>query len=1185
MEQNRNRIAPEASTDERASSLNPKPDFASDDPADWPEFPTRAEAVAYWEGVRRGLREAQPDGPHPHMPRSFSLDLARDGAAPCLTSDKLRDSRPHIAGVEESPDRIAPSPAAAGARADRHDGFTVAAEQHFLRALAAGGVVADACRAIGISRQAAYRRRQSASGRAFAVAWEAALLIARGPIADDALARARHGVIDRVYRNGELVAERHRFDNRLTMAVLTRLDRLAEGQGPNAPVVRAVAEEFDQFLDLLPQGLGAAQAFFAARFPSPDRAGRPRPVEEPYGVGGAQPASGSEEALLARLGNYEALGVGMPAEISTADLDPRAMEGWSAEQCARAEASGIASGLDEDDWPPAARDPSADATDGMCHVRQLYRRSHPLQSPEEDGDDFAGCSVWEDEDFGWLTDFPPPEGFDGYEEGEPGTDYYRRELAPEELAAIPEEDALDGEDGDGLLADQEAARRRFFGLGEPPVEAAAPGGEPAAAIDVRVSPSLSGVEPPPETKMSPISTKRHGDVLIVTSNNPPVNALGHAVREGLVRAIEEADGDEAVKAVVIVCQGQTFFAGADITEFGKPMQMPMLPHVVDRIEACTKPVVAAIHGTALGGGLEVALACHYRVAVATATLGVPEVKLGLLPGAGGTQLLPRIVGVAKALEMTTSGNPVRATEAAALGLVDRIIEGDLEQHAVAFAEEVRAIRPLPRSSERDDKLAEARSDPSVFAEFRKANARKFRGFEAPEANIRAVEAAVAKPYAEGVQDERRLFMELMSGTQARAQQYFFFAERKAWKIEGLPEDTRPREIGKVGVIGAGTMGGGISMNFLSAGIPVTIVEMAQEALDRGTGVMRSNYEASAAKGRMTSDQVEQAMAALTPTLSLDDLADCDLIIEAVFENMDVKKEIFGKLDRIAKPGAILASNTSYLDIDEIAASTSRPGDVLGLHFFSPANVMRLLEVVRGARTAPDVLVTAMQVARRIKKVAVVAGVCHGFIGNRMLMPRQIEANRLLLEGATPEQIDRVHVEFGMPMGPFQMADLAGVDIGWHRDPARVENIRDALCAIDRWGQKKGAGFYDYDDRRRPSPSAKVQEIIERFREREGVTAREISDQEIVERTLYTMVNEGAKILEEGMAQRASDIDVVWVYGYGWPVYRGGPMFWADTEGLAKIVDGLRRQQERLGSDFALSELLVGKAEAGEKLTR
>jgi 3-hydroxyacyl-CoA dehydrogenase len=535
--------------------------------------------------------------------------------------------------------------------------------------------------------------------------------------------------------------------------------------------------------------------------------------------------------------------------------------------------------------------------------------------------------------------------------------------------------------------------------------------------------------------------------------------------------------------------------------------------------------------------------------------------------------------------MCATGTPISAKEAFDSGLVDRLIEGELVPHAVAYAEEVRHIRPLRKSSERDERLAEARDNPGLFDEFRKANGKKLRGFEAPEANIRAVQVALDKPYSEGVIEERKLFMELMSGVQARAQQYFFFAERKASKIEGLPEGTQPRTVKRVGVIGAGTMGGGISMNFLSAGIPVTIVEMSQEALDRGTGVMRKNYEATAAKGKLTADQVASAIALLQPTLDFEALAECDLIIEAVYEDMAVKKEIFGRLDKIAKPGAILASNTSYLNVDEIAASTSRPQDVLGMHFFSPANIMKLLEVVRGAKTAPDAVMTAMAIAKRIRKVAVVAGVCHGFIGNRMLMPRQVEATKLLLEGASPEQIDRVHVEFGMPMGPFQMADLAGVDIGWHRDPNRIENVRDALCAIDRWGQKKRAGFYDYDDKRRPSPSPVVQQIIEDFAAKQGVQRREISDQEIVERTLYTMVNEGAKILEEGMAQRASDIDVVWVYGYGWPVYRGGPMFWADSEGLPKILEGLRRQQERLGGDFSLSPLLVQKAEAGEKISR
>jgi 3-hydroxyacyl-CoA dehydrogenase len=682
---------------------------------------------------------------------------------------------------------------------------------------------------------------------------------------------------------------------------------------------------------------------------------------------------------------------------------------------------------------------------------------------------------------------------------------------------------------------------------------------------------------------SPISTRKHGDVLIVLSNNPPVNALSTPVRQGLVDAIAEADADESVKAVVIACEGQTFFAGADITEFGKPPVMPWLPVVVDTIEACSKPVVAAIHGTALGGGLEVALACHYRVAVPSAKLGTPEVKLGLLPGAGGTQRLPRVAGVKKALEMCATGNPISAKDAFACGLVDRLVEGELIPHAVGYAEEVREVRPLQKSSERQDKLNEC--DPSVFDEFRAANAKKFRGFEAPLKNIEAVKVACEKPYSEGVIEERKLFMELMSGTQAKAQQYFFFAERKAAKIEGLPENTAPRDIRKVGVIGAGTMGGGISMNFLSAGIPVTIVEMSQDALDRGTGVMLRNYEASAAKGKQTAEQVGKAMGLLEPTLDFNALADCDLIIEAVYENMDVKKEVFGRLDKIAKPGAILASNTSYLNINEIAASISRPGDVVGTHFFSPANVMKLLEVVRGDKTAPDVLLTVMGLGKKIRKVPVVAGVCHGFIGNRMLMPRQVEATKLLLEGATPEQVDKVHVEFGMPMGPFQMADLAGVDIGWHRDPNRIENIRDALCAIDRWGQKRGAGFYDYDEKRRPSPSPVVQEIIEDFAKKQGGERREISDQEIVERTLYTMVNEGAKILEEGIAQRASDVDVVWVYGYGWPVYRGGPMFWADTEGLDRIVEGLKRQEERMKPEFSFSQLLLEKAERGEKFTR
>lgn len=675
-----------------------------------------------------------------------------------------------------------------------------------------------------------------------------------------------------------------------------------------------------------------------------------------------------------------------------------------------------------------------------------------------------------------------------------------------------------------------------------------------------------------DTPPSPIRTERHGDVLVIISNNPPVNALGAAVRQGLEAGIKQAEADASIKAAVIRCDGRTFFAGADITEFGKAPVEPLLPGLVDMIEAMSKPVVAAIHGTALGGGCEVTLGCHYRIAVPSAKIGTPEVKLGLLPGAGGTQRIPRIAGIRLALEMTALGDPVPARRALEVGLIDRLAgEDSLVADAIAFANEVAGTRPLPRASEKT-----AQADPEAVEAFKKANARKFRGFDAPAANIACVEKATdGSPFAEGIQFERQEFMKLMMGVQSAAQRHIFFAERKASKIDDVPEDTRLRPIARVGMIGAGTMGGGISMNFLSAGIPVTIVEMNQEALDRGTGTIRKNYEASAAKGRLTPEQVEAAMGALTPTLDFDALKDCDLIIEAVYENMDVKKEIFGRLDGLAKPGAILASNTSYLDIDEIAASTKRPQDVVGMHFFSPANVMKLLEVVRGQRTAPDVLATVMDLARKIRKVAVVAGVCDGFIGNRMLKPRQVEAMKLLLEGATPEQVDRVHVEFGMPMGPFQMSDLAGVDIGWHRDPTRIENIRDALAAEGRWGQKTGKGFYDYDEKRNPSPSPRVAEIIEDFRSTSNLKKREISDQEIVERTLYTMVNEGALILAEKMAQRASDIDVVWIYGYGWPVYRGGPMFWANVEGLKKIVAGLEKH------GFAVAPLLKAKAEADE----
>jgi len=673
---------------------------------------------------------------------------------------------------------------------------------------------------------------------------------------------------------------------------------------------------------------------------------------------------------------------------------------------------------------------------------------------------------------------------------------------------------------------------------------------------------------------SPISTSRQGDILVVTSDNPPVNALGQAVREGLKAAIEQAAADDAIKAIVIRCEGRTFFAGADITEFGKPSQGPSLPEVCAAIEASDKPVVAAIHGTALGGGCEIALACHYRVAVPSAKLGLPEVKLGLIPGAAGTQRLPRLVGAEAALPLVVIGNPVSAKQAQKIGLVDTLLdEADLAGGAATFAKS-QIGKPVPRTSEMNNNR-DGVANPDIFDEFRAKNGRKLRGFDAPNAGIEAVRAAGELSFAEGVKKERALFSKLMTGTQSAAMRHYFFAERAANKIDDLAADTKPIPIEKVGIIGAGTMGGGIAMNFLSAGIPVTILEMKQDALDRGTATIRKNYENTAKRGRLSPEQVESVMGLLTPTLEYGELAECDLVIEAVYENMDVKKEVFRTLDETVKQGAILASNTSYLDIDEIATATKRPGYVVGLHFFSPANVMKLLEVVRGAKTRDDVLATAMKLSKAIGKVAAVSGVCPGFIGNRMLSKRQEQANQLIMEGANYWEVDDVLLEFGFPMGPFQMGDLAGIDIGWHRDPSKVTTVREALCAVGRFGQKAGKGFYDYDEARQRTPSDEVKQIIADFATRSGTPQRDVSKQEIEERLLYPMVNEGAKILEEGMAQRASDIDVVWINGYGWPLYTGGPMFWADTIGLDTVVSGL----ERYG--LPVCDYLRSTAEAGK----
>lgn len=669
-----------------------------------------------------------------------------------------------------------------------------------------------------------------------------------------------------------------------------------------------------------------------------------------------------------------------------------------------------------------------------------------------------------------------------------------------------------------------------------------------------------------------VAQKRDG-VLDIAISNPPVNALGISVRRGLVEAIVQAQSDDTVKSILIRGDDRLFSGGADIGEFGHPMEEPWLPAVVDIIEASAKPVVAAIHGAAMGGGLEIALGCHFRVATASAKLGLPEVKLGLIPGAGGTQRLPRLVGVDTALQMIVFGQPIAGTKAVEIGLVDALVEeATFLEEALAFA---RAVKGVRRTSEMP-----IAGGAEMVDRFLTEQGRKFAHLDAPKACAEAVRAATQLAFADGLRKEQELFTTLLRGDQSHALRHAFFAERAAAKVDGMPKDIAPWSILSVGVIGAGTMGGGISMNFLSAGIPVTLVETNREALDRGVGVIARNYQASAAKGRLRQEQVDAAMGLLTPTLEFDGLANCDLVIEAVYENMEIKREIFARLDRVMKPGAILASNTSFLDINEMAAVTRRPKDVLGLHFFSPANVMRLVEVIRGASTDLDTLATGMDIARKIGKVPVVSGVCYGFIGNRMLMARQNNAYALLLEGATPAQIDQVHTGFGMPMGPFQMADLAGVDIGWHRDPERIDSISDALCAQRRWGQKTGAGYYDYDEKRQPTPSPVVSRIIEDFRQRSGRSQRAVDEQEITVRTLYSLVNEGARILEEGIAQRASDIDVVWLTGYGWPAHTGGPMFWAQKIGLNLIVEGLNRYRDALGPDFMLSPLLARSAERG-----
>ncbi len=677
-----------------------------------------------------------------------------------------------------------------------------------------------------------------------------------------------------------------------------------------------------------------------------------------------------------------------------------------------------------------------------------------------------------------------------------------------------------------------------------------------------------------------------GAIGIVTVAYPPVNALSRSMRQAIIDGITAAQAHPAVQAIVFICDGRTFLAGADITEFGKPPQAPSLFQVQDVIENSAKPVIAAIHGTSLGGGLEVALCCHYRVAVPSAKCGLPEVHLGLLPGAGGTQRLPRIVGVPKALEFTTNGTHVPAQQCLEIGLVDAIVpEGQLREGAVAFARQVLAEgRPLRKVRDADDKVLPARGKPELFAEFRQANAKRFRGFLAPEYNIRCIEAAANLPFDEGQREERRLFMELVTGAQSIAQRYGFFAERMAQKIPDVPADTPTVAVAKVGIIGAGTMGGGIAMNFANVGIPVTLVETNQAALDRGLAVVRRNYENSAKRGRFTRAEAERRIGLMTGSLDMNSLAECDLVIEAVFEEMAVKKDIFAKLDRIVKQGAVLASNTSALNLNEIATAVSRPEAVVGMHFFSPANVMRLLEVVRGDKTSKTAIATAMQIGKKIGKVAALSGVCPGFIGNRMLAARGAQTQAMLLEGVMPWDIDKVLYDFGMPMGPFAMSDLAGLDLGWSRETSQGSTIRELLCERDRRGQKTGAGFYDYDEARNAKPSEVTRQIIIDFVAKQGRQPRAISETEILERCTLAMINEGAKILDEGIAIRASDIDVVWVNGYGWPLYRGGPMHHADHIGLAEVVAKLKAYGPLMGPNFTISPLLERMAAEGTKFT-
>jgi 3-hydroxyacyl-CoA dehydrogenase len=696
--------------------------------------------------------------------------------------------------------------------------------------------------------------------------------------------------------------------------------------------------------------------------------------------------------------------------------------------------------------------------------------------------------------------------------------------------------------------------------------------------------------------MSPLVTIRtRNGVAIICINNPPVNALTTGVPEGLASSITQAENDPAVRAVVVMGAGRTFIAGADIKELeraahGDDSALPNLHSLLQRIEDCSKPVVMALHGTALGGGLEVAMAGHYRVAVHDARMGQPEVNLGIIPGAEGTQRLPRLVGVAKAIEMCVSGKPIGAADALQAGLVDRLIDGDLEPGAIQFAGEMAAQGgPHPKTRERRNKMGEA-IDGSVFVAGRDLARKTRRNMLAPLAVIDAIEAAARLPFDQGCRREREVFTNCVRSEQAKALIHAFFAERGVSKVPDVPKDTRTLDIRKVAIIGAGTMGGGIAMACANAGIPVILKDASQQALDTGMATIRRNYETSVKRGRFTTAVVEERIASIHPQIDYDGCETADLVIEAVFESMALKKEVFSDLDRVAKPGCILATNTSTLDIDEIASTTRRPESVIGLHFFSPANVMRLVEIVRGAKTSPEVIATAMALAKRLGKVGVLVGNCPGFVGNRMMFPYMYEAQFLVEDGATPEQVDRTLTDWGMAMGIFAVDDMAGLDVAWRvrqelrqfQDAGmRKPLVADQLYELGRLGQKSGKGWYRYTEDRKPIPDPEVLELIERTTAAAGIRRRAFAEPEILERTIYALINEGARVLDEGFALRAADIDVIYMNGYGFPAYRGGPMFYADRVGLPRIFDRVSAFHRQLGERWAPAPLLARLVQRGK----